>query len=81
MSALGSSLSIDAQSDDAESLALEAAGAVQGRLAADVALDRGLIEGSEGNPGGVDEFELGGLRPAHQGDPGEVGHRACRNRL
>ena len=48
---------MDSQSADAQPLALEAARAIQRRLASDVALDRGLIEPRNVDPRRIDEFE------------------------
>ncbi len=57
MSALGS-VAVDrfAQADP-ETLALESAGAIEGRFARDIALDRRLIEHAERDARGIDEFE------------------------
>ena len=78
MSALGSSLSIDSHRLIPKPLALEAAGAVDGRLARDITLDRGLIEHAERDARGIDEFDCTGVAIAHHGDRGEKGQRATR---
>ena len=63
---------------DPEALALEAAGAVDGRLARDITRDRGLIEQAERDAGGIHEFDGAIVALAHHGDGGQKRQRAAR---